>query len=259
MRFLFSSEEDRGAERIVGKRVMKLRTVVLPVLLFTVSTLLPASFLAQDQRVRIDKSRIPAEADKPNDFVPPGWKVEEQVTGDLNGDSLPDFALKLVEDKPAKKDGVATDRERALIIVVNDKSGKLARAAVTDKLLQCTLCGGAFYGVVDAPASVQIQKGILVVDQDHGSRDVTRLTYRFRYEPETKKFLLIGFDLADNDRATGMVVTESTNYLTGVRIVTRGKGKKVTTSRTQIPKNKIYLEQVDNEEFETAALERLHL
>ena len=62
-----------------------------------------------------------------------------------------------------------------------------------------------------------------------------------------------------NDRLTGMVVTESTDYLTWVRIVTRGKGKKDTTSRTQIPKNKIYLEQVDNEEFETAALERLHL
>ena len=209
--------------------------------------------------MRIDKSRIPVEADKPINFVPPSWKIEEQVTGDLNGDSLPDYALKLVEDKPAKKNDVANDRGRALVIVMNDKSGKLSRAAITDKLLQCTTCGGAFYGVMEAPASVQIEKGILVVDQDHGSRDVTRLTYRFRYEPETKKFLLIGFDLANNDRVTGMVVTESTNYLTWVRIVTRGKGKKVTTSRTQIPKAQLYLEQIDNEEFETAALERLHL
>lgn len=238
---------------------MKLYPVALLVSLFLVSMLLPASFLAQGERARIDRSRIPAEAENVNSFVPTGWKTEEQVTGDLNGDSLPDYALKLVEDKPAKKDDVANDRERALVIVMNDKSGKLSRAAVTDKLLQCTTCGGAFYGVMDAPASVQIEKGILIVDQDHGSRDVTRLTYRFRYEPETKKFLLVGFDLASNDRLTGMVVTESTNYLTGVRIVTRGKGKKDTTSRTQIPKNKVYLEQVDNEEFETAALERLHL
>ena len=238
---------------------MKLRSVALLVPLFLVSMLLPASFLAQNERVRIDQSLILAEAENVNSFIPKGWKIEEQVTGDLNGDSLPDYALKLVEDKPAKKDDVANDRERALVIVMNDKSGKLSCAAVTDKLLQCTTCGGAFYGVMDAPASVKIEKGILIVDQDHGSREVTRLTYRFRYEPDTKKFLLIGFDLVSNDRLTGMVVTESTNYLTWVRIVTRGKGKKDTTSRTQIPKNKIYLEQVDNEEFETAALERLHL
>ena len=238
---------------------MRLRSVALLVPLFLVSMLLPASFLAQNERVRIDQSLILAEAENVNSFIPKGWKIEEQVTGDLNGDSLPDYALKLVEDKPAKKDDVANDRERALVIVMNDKSGKLSCAAVTDKLLQCTTCGGAFYGVMDAPASVKIEKGILIVDQDHGSREVTRLTYRFRYEPDTKKFLLIGFDLVSNDRLTGMVVTESTNYLTWVRIVTRGKGKKDTTSRTQIPKNKIYLEQVDNEEFETAALERLHL
>src|SRR5260370_1132511 len=92
----------------------------------------------QDDRVRIDKSRIPAAGDSVNSFVPPGWKIEEKVSGDLNGDALPDFALKLVEDKPARdKDGAPIERQRALVILLANKDGKLSRAAVTDTLLQC--------------------------------------------------------------------------------------------------------------------------
>lgn len=231
---------------------------LLLTLLFT-DLALPAGALAQEDRARLDKSRIPREAANANDFVPPGWKTEEQIEGDLNGDSLPDSALKLVEDKPATdKDGDATERQRALVIVLRNKDGKLARAAVTDKILQCTRCGGAFYGVVESPANVRIEKGVLIVDQDHGSRDLTNTTYRFRYEPETGKFALIGFDIRDVDRLGPSVVTESTNYVTGIRIVTRDQGKN-RTLRTTIAKKKINIEQVDSEAFEADAGVRLKL
>lgn len=214
--------------------------------------------LAQDERARIDKSRIPAVGTDAKNFVPPGWKIEEQVAGDLNGDGVPDYALKLVEDKPAKdKDDVATERQRALIIVLRNKDGKLARAAVTDTLLQCTRCGGAFYGVVEAPANVKIEKGVLVVEQDHGSREIGDETFRFRYEPETGRFALIGFDYAYHDRLTAGAMTESTNYLTGVRETFRGKGRKDTKSRTTISRQKIYLENVDSEKFEEEVSKRL--
>jgi hypothetical protein len=236
--------------------------------LFSLSTLLFALFFSaiplvaiasiQDP-VRIDKSRIPREGMSAKDFVPRGWKVEEEIAGDLNGDSLPDLALKLVEDKPAKdKDGDATERQRALVIALRGNAGKLTRAAVADKLLQCTRCGGAFYGVVEAPAEVTIEKGVLVVNQEHGSRDLTNTTYRFRYESDTGKFALIGFDLVDADRLTATVVSESTNYRTGVRIVTRDKGKS-RNSRTAIAKKKFYLDDVDGEAFEAAAYKRLGL
>src|SRR5262245_50311118 len=103
--------------------------------------LVPSLGLAQDDRRLIDKNRIPAEAETIAAFVPRGWKIEEQVAGDLNGDSAPDYLLKLVEDKPAKdEEGVATERQRALVIVLQKQGGKLSRAAVADKLLQCTRC-----------------------------------------------------------------------------------------------------------------------
>lgn len=219
---------------------------------------LPSLSFAQDERVLIDKSRVPAEADNVGKFAPPGWKIEEQVSGDLNGDGLPDYALKLVEDKPAKdNDDVATERSRALVVVLQNKDGKLVRAGIADKLLQCTRCGGAFYGVVESPANVKIEKGAIVVDQDHGSRDLVNTTYRFRYDPETQRFILIGFDYADADRMTATVVSESTNYLTGARVVTRGK-RNIKT-RSQIPKTKIYLEQIDYEKFEEDVGNRLNL
>jgi len=222
-------------------------------------TLTAPAFSSQDS-VLIDKTRIPAVAGDVNKFAPAGWKIEEQVTGDLNSDGLPDYALKLVEDKPAKdRDDVATERARALVIALVGKDGKLTRTAVADKLLQCTRCGGAFYGVVESPANVKIEKGIIIVDQDHGSREITNTTYRFRYDPDTQNVVLIGFDYADSDRATAQVVTESTNYLTGVRKVSRDKGNRTVHSTTQIPRKKIFIDQVDSEKFEDAAAKRLHL
>jgi hypothetical protein len=210
--------------------------------------------------VLIDKSRIPAVAANVREFVPTGWKIEEQLTGDLNGDGLPDHTLKLVEDKPAKdQDDIATERARALVIALAGRDGKLARAGVADKLLQCTRCGGAFYGVVESPANVEIDKGSIVVDQDHGSRNLTNTTYRFRYDAETRRFVLIGFEYADADRMTAQVVSESTNYLTGVRKVARDKGEKTLHSRTHISRKKIFLDEVDSERFEADAARRLRL
>ena len=217
--------------------------------------------VAQDERNLINKSRIPAEAGSIDKFVPAGWKIEEQLTGDLNGDSVPDYALKLVEDKPAKdSDDVATERQRGLVIILQNEGGKLTRAAVADKLLQCTHCGGSFYGVSESPANVKIEKGgVIMVDQDHGSRNLANTTYRFRYDATSQQFILIGFDYADADRATANVVSESTNYLTGVRIVTRSKGNRDVKSRSTIPVKKVSIEQVDSEKFEEAAVKRLGL
>jgi len=234
------------------------RYFTLSLLALFMPLIFPVPSSAQENKVRIDKSRIPDVAGDAKDFVPAGWKIEGQVAGDLNADALPDYALKLVEDKPAKnKDDMATERQRALVIVLRNKDGKLTRAAVTDSLLQCTRCGGAFYGVTEAPANVTIEKGVLIVEQDHGSRELSDLTYRFRYEPQTQRFALIGFDYRTVDRLTTDVITESTNYLTGARETFRGKGKRDLKSRKVVPKRKIYIEDVDSDKFEEEVSTRL--
>ncbi|MFY9619990.1 MAG: hypothetical protein WAQ99_09270 [Pyrinomonadaceae bacterium] len=218
------------------------------------------STFAQAEAGKIDVSRIPAQAKDAASFVPAGWKIEEQVTGDLNGDSLPDFVIKLVEDKPAKDaDDMPTERGRALVIALAEKDGNLKRAGVADKLLQCTRCGGAFYGVVESPAGVSIEKGVVVVEQDHGSRNLTNTTYKFRFEPATQRFRLIGFELADADRLTAQVVSESSNYLTNSRVITRSKGDRDIKTKSGLSRTKFYLEDVSSEEFEIASYKRLGL
>jgi len=226
---------------------------------FAVLLLVPIFSLAQQGVAVIDASKVPLTGSKPADFVPAGWKLEAVIEGDLNGDAVPDYALKLVEDKPPSDDRGASDRQRALVVLFGTKAGQLSRAGVAGRLLQCTTCGGILYGVLDAPVGVTIEKGILIVKQDHGSRDVTAQTFRFRYEPDTKRFALIGFDFTYEDRATGETASESTNYLTGQRVVERTKESRKSSSRKGVPKEKIYLEQVDSERFEEAASERLHL
>lgn len=219
---------------------------------------MPSSVSAQDERPRINVDAIASEGQKVGDFIPKGWKLEEKVSGDLNDDGVIDHALKLVEDIASTEDAPA-DRNRALVIVFADKDGKLTRAAVSDKLLQCTSCGGAFYGVSDAPANVKIEKGVLIIDQDRGSRWVTETTYRFRYDEQPSMFILIGFDYTSRDRANGDVSSESTNYLTGKRITTTGKGKKTTPRTTVVQKMRYSLEEVDAEKFDEEATKRLGL
>ena len=230
---------------------------LLAVLILLVSAV---TAFAQHEASKIDPARIAAQGKDAPSFVPAGWKIEEQVTGDLNGDSLTDYVLKLVEDKPPKDaDDMPTERGRALVIALAEKDGGLKRAGVASKLLQCTRCGGAFYGVVETPASVSIEKGVVVVEQDHGSRNLTNTTYKFRFDPATRRFILIGFDLADADRLTATVVTESNNYLTNSRVITRSKGNRDVKTRTALSKKKIYLEDVSAEEFEVASYKRLGL
>jgi hypothetical protein len=207
---------------------------------------------AQDDRTTIQKSLIPATGSDTRDFIPAGWKLEEQLSSDLDGDGTSDYVLKLIENKPAKtSDDMANDRARALIVVFQRADGKLARAAIADKLLQCTGCGGAFYGVVDAPANLKIENNVIVVEQDHGSREVSDVTFRFRYDPASQRFILIGFDYIYHDRLTARVSSESTNYLTGVR--------KTNGRASTVPKTKVFMDDVDYEKLEEGAVKRLGL
>lgn len=200
---------------------------------------------------------LPRRAERVEKFVPSGWVVEETISGDLNNDSVPDAALKLIEKMPAGSDkDDPPSRNRVLLILLKNKDGAFERAATAKKLLQCTGCGGAFYGVAEAPAEVLVNKGVLLIRQDFGSRNVTEQTFRFRYDPTAKKFALIGYDETDRDRATGQTRSESTNYLTGVKITEifqysekLDKEVKKSTRQTKVAKTPKYLEEIDNEAF----------
>lgn len=201
---------------------------------------------------RIDVAKLPKAAATISEFVPRGWEVEAQISGDLNRDSIPDFAVTLVEQMPANSDkNDPPERQRALLILFKASDGKFNRAALADKVLLCTRCGGAFYGSAETPTTVEITNGVIIVTQDYGSREITKETYRFRHDPESNRFAFIGVDLDSYDRANGQTLKESTNFLTGVKLITKGRmaensDKETTVSKTsqRISRSKKYIEDV---------------
>lgn len=206
-----------------------------------------SAVFAQTDAHTFPKEQVPGSGALARDFAPKGWLIEASVKGDLNGDGKADLAIKLIEQKSQGADpDINEDRQRALVVALANQNGGFTRAAISDGLLQCTGCGGAFYGVMPAPSNVSIAKGVLIVNQDHGSRDVEESTYKIRFDAVTGRFILIGLDITDRDRLTGDVTKLSTNYLTGVRITTiyPGKGRK-STKRTTVSREKQYLEDLD--------------
>lgn len=221
-------------------------------------TLFPQTANAQDEEgTPFDRSSLPASGTKVEEFVPAGWKIEERVKGDVTADGTEDILLKLIEDKPKKEDEMV-NRNRVLVVLIANDSG-MQLGPVTDKLLQCTSCGGAFYGVLDAPAEVTIEKGVIVYGEESGSRRVSNTTFKFRYDAKSSKFLLIGFDYSSRDRAAGGFASESTNYATGKRITQVEKGKKLTKKTTVIKKQTISLDDFNTDVFESEAPKRLGL
>ena len=207
-----------------------------------------------DERRFIDLTQVAAEGNAVQDFVPRGWKIEEQITGDLNGDARPDTVVTLIEDLPAETaDGGLNDRYRALLVLADGGNGTLRRVAAATRLLRCTGCGGALNA--SGAGSVSIDKGVLIVNNFWGSRESVDLTQRFRYDPHLKRFVLIGEDSESRDRAVGTSVMVSSNYLTGVRISkqTRYDQKKdrdvlVSSTTKHIRTSKRFLEDVDYDE-----------
>ncbi|HEX8502924.1 MAG TPA: hypothetical protein VF659_20235 [Pyrinomonadaceae bacterium] len=231
-----------------------MRTLILSAII-----LLSASGAAarQDEPRRfLDPKLVPAEGSKPADFVPRGWKTETDegvVTGDLDRDGTADAVLRLVEDLPAEAaDGTLNTRYRALVVLLARPGGGFRRAAVATKLLGCTLCAGALGDPEGGNVQLDVSNGVLNVHQLSGSREATDLTQRFRLDAATGRFLLIGEDVSQYDRAAGGGTSTSTNYLTGVRVtkrttVARG-GRESTSSRTaRVPRAPRFIEDVDYE------------
>jgi len=166
-------------------------------------------------------SNLPQQGASLADFVPKGWKVDFQVSGDLNGDGVPDIAAILIEDK---LDNDADDGpNRALIVLLCTDNNKFALAGINAKLLQCNGCGG-----VKEFVDIQIKKNVIIVSQMSGSRTYAYNTWRFRYDNKSQRFVLIGLDSEEGDNVLGRKTIESFNYLTGLKTIR--KNNKVSSS-----------------------------
>ena len=154
------------------------------------------------------------------DFIPAGYKIFQEIKGDLNKDGLEDCVVII---KGTSKENIITDeyrgkldRNRRGIIVLFKQNDNYIQAV---KNYDCFSSENEDGGVYFPPdLDVTIEKGKLYVHYGHGRYGYW--TYTFRYQKVD--FELIGYDSSDN---YGPVV----NTETSINFLTK---KKVTRTNT---------------------------
>lgn len=189
---------------------------------------------------RFSAKALPREGKSLSDFVPEGWTVEGQASGDLNGDGIPDIAAILV---PSEGED---EFDRAVVILVG-RDGKFIPVGTSGKLLECKGCGGSHEMV-----GISIEKGVLRIVQWMGSRDYAKTIWRFRYDSQTRRLIMIGKDNESGNETKGRI--ESFNFLTGRKITEtfrydeKGEHKIPTsTKKGEGPKTRPFIEDVEPE------------
>jgi hypothetical protein len=155
---------------------------------------------------------VPAKAVRPAAFIPAGWLLEKQVTGDLNGDNRPDPVLMLVE-RPSPS-APELRRQRALVVLIAEPSGQFRRVAASGTALYCTGCFESDRGNGGAP-ELSISKGVLSVRHVSGAQQTLDLTQRYRYEPGADRVRLISDNVLQSSRLKLDTTVKRTDYLTG--------------------------------------------
>lgn len=185
-----------------------------------------------------------------NDFIPQGWQIEQDISGDLNNDGQADRVIQIAEA------GEARNQQRSLLLLQSTATG-WNQIATAPKLLLCSSCAGMMGTTNGTHIRLTIKDGILIVDQFSGSRAILSITHRFWIDENSQKVVLIGEDLSLFDRILNNNINDSRNFLTGKRIVNeyRRDGKKpFTRSQTfKVSRELSTIESIDIEAVKQSA------
>ena len=132
-----------------------------------------------------DDLKIPAEV-KP--FVEKGTKAIALESADLNGDNLKDYVLILEKGKPEKDKYDTPINQRPLLIIIRDKQNKLSAVKRNEKIVMCSVCGGA---MVDPLEEVEVGDKTFTVSHYGGSGIRWSVRYKFNYSRIDKTWQLV--------------------------------------------------------------------
>jgi hypothetical protein len=174
---------------------------------------------------RVTIPTVPETAATPQGFVPPGWRMQELASQNLNGDGAPDYIFVLRE----------MDQKNIVIIPATEACGGVAHAPRVDTnpyLLVVAFAnpGGNGYRRVLQNATfipraapmdtspsfsrIFVRNGSFAVELNYlGTSTTTNLAYTFRYQ--NNRFELIGYDEDRVERGSGEEDDTSANLSTG--------------------------------------------
>lgn len=145
-------------------------------------------------------------------FVPKGFVLFEDISGDLNGDGVADRLLVVKGTDSTKFEdcdcslGIVDRNRRGIILLI--KKGNAYEVAVQN--LSCFASENEDGGVYFAPElSLSIKKNKLYVDYSHGRYGSWCFTFRYR----NADLELIGYDMYEN-RGPITETARSLNFLT---------------------------------------------
>ena len=166
------------------------------------------------------------------DFVPQGWKLEQQIDGDLNGDGRADKVLVLQQQDAAHwqdNPGLGAPRlnlnPRTLLVLWNTPQGY--REAVRNTTLLPSENSEDTPCLADPlqEGDISIRKQVLVVNLHYwlscGSYSVNHMQYKFRYQQGA--WPLIGLDVNSSSRNSYDTEQSSYNFATGKALYTSVK------------------------------------
>jgi hypothetical protein len=182
----------------------------------------------------ISPASIPKIGASPEQFCPPGWKIESKLIADLHGNGAKDQILQLIGKKPGKNsNGVSTDY-RALVVIF-PKDGKFELADYASKFLLCSTCGGQ----LGANIELGREKNLFNVDQSGGGgNDSFEYKISFKFDPAKKQFVVAKAEVTSStDRVSNAQTTTSYDYEKGVETITKSADdKEKKTTKKFVPK-----------------------
>ncbi len=203
---------------------------------------------ATAQELAIPPARFPQlakSATSATGFVPSGWTLESNATGDLNQDGVPDIVMVLHQSDPQNiiahtGMGETPFNSNPRILAVAFGAGGKFTLALENHALIRRREDPVLADVLDENGGVSIDRGSVVVAlylfASAGGWDMGNRTFRFRYRKD--RWELIGFDNETVNRGSGAVTSTGINYLTSRIEVGTGtiENDETKTTRKKLPK-----------------------
>lgn len=187
---------------------------------------------------------VRARAESVAAFVPRGWRLEQRVDADFDGDAKPDAALVLKLEDERNVVGELDSNPRLLVAVLAD--AKDFRLVVAD---HAVIPRHDNPNMDDPFSAISSSKGGFLIElrsfANAGSWWAGKTRLRFRYEGGC--FRLIGYDAEGLHRASGQAEATSVNLVTGkAELTTREQeaAKPVVVKKKRTPNPPVCLEQV---------------
>ncbi len=189
---------------------------------------------------------VPSSGKTLQSFIPKGWKLCDNASGDLNGDKLADIAAIFEQDRKGTVEDYGNAPERILAILIKQKDGNYKLAVSSIKAILKADEGGVFGDPYEA---ISIKNGVLSFSFYGGSN--YRWGYNYKFRNQNNGWFLIGATLYEIYTGTGEYTTKDFNLSTGKETITKGvEGGKSTVQNISRGKKPL----VDLKNFNAASM-----